>query len=239
MGDDDLERTQDVCLLVSEDSGEEVAFCGPLTIGRHPLNDLEIGHARVSSHHAVIQWNGETWLLRDLGSRNGTTVNGRRVQVPRALATNDRIRIAGQLTWRVQRLSAPRDESGLGATRTVPRKSQPTDIDLHLSFDGTDQGTLRVVTSAGEWSVRTGQRFILLYLLAQARGDWVIDGELKRKLWGRVGAERADPSSFHKLIYDTRQMFQSQGIDGWFIQKQRGRTRLALPADTIHIEGSG
>ena len=31
----------------------------------------------VSRFHARISWNGENWCLRDLGSRNGTYLNGR------------------------------------------------------------------------------------------------------------------------------------------------------------------
>jgi hypothetical protein len=35
-----------------------------------------IASPEVSGQHAVIHWNGSHWVLRDLGSRNGTTLNG-------------------------------------------------------------------------------------------------------------------------------------------------------------------
>src|ERR1051325_4210981 len=52
-----------------------------ITIGRAADNALCLGdnERRVSSHHAQISRHGDTFLLRDLGSTNGTMINGRRV----------------------------------------------------------------------------------------------------------------------------------------------------------------
>ncbi|WP_324786782.1 DUF1707 and FHA domain-containing protein [Streptomyces sp. H51] len=51
----------------------------PLRIGRDPVNGLRLTHETVSRVHAELSRHGGTWVLRDLGSTNGTTVNGRRV----------------------------------------------------------------------------------------------------------------------------------------------------------------
>src|SRR5262245_21361211 len=51
----------------------------PVTIGRLPDNVLQFAADGLSRNHAVIESYGEGWRLRDLGSRNGTKVNGRRV----------------------------------------------------------------------------------------------------------------------------------------------------------------
>lgn len=52
----------------------------PLQIGRDPGNGLRLNHETVSRMHAqLIAAPGGGWLLRDLGSTNGTCVNGRRV----------------------------------------------------------------------------------------------------------------------------------------------------------------
>lgn len=48
-------------------------------LGRSANCDIRIDSARVSSHHAGIQWGNEGWEVRDLGSRNGTFVDGRRL----------------------------------------------------------------------------------------------------------------------------------------------------------------
>ena len=50
--------------------GERVA------IGRLPGNDVHLPSDRVSRRHAVVDRDGDRWLVQDLGSANGTTVNG-------------------------------------------------------------------------------------------------------------------------------------------------------------------
>ncbi|MDX3312100.1 FHA domain-containing protein [Streptomyces sp. NPDC054884] len=50
-----------------------------LRIGRDPVNGLRLTHESVSRVHAELVRQGGVWVLRDLGSTNGTTVNGRRV----------------------------------------------------------------------------------------------------------------------------------------------------------------
>ncbi|WP_217236701.1 DUF1707 and FHA domain-containing protein [Streptomyces sp. AC555_RSS877] len=50
-----------------------------LRIGRDPANGLRLTHETVSRVHAELGRQGGMWVLRDLGSTNGTTVNGRRV----------------------------------------------------------------------------------------------------------------------------------------------------------------
>ncbi|MEW2530089.1 DUF1707 and FHA domain-containing protein [Streptomyces sp. NPDC047071] len=51
----------------------------PLRIGRDPANGLRLSHDTVSRVHAELIHQGGLWVLRDLGSTNGTSVNGRRV----------------------------------------------------------------------------------------------------------------------------------------------------------------
>ncbi len=50
-----------------------------VTIGRLPDNNVIIDNPAVSSHHACIFRDGEDFVVEDLGSTNGTFVNGRRV----------------------------------------------------------------------------------------------------------------------------------------------------------------
>jgi hypothetical protein len=52
--------------------GPRTAF----TIGRSPDCDLPLGDLTVSWHHAELRRSGEGWMLVDLGSTNGTRVNG-------------------------------------------------------------------------------------------------------------------------------------------------------------------
>lgn len=52
---------------------------GPFVIGRGRSSDLWIDDPAVSEHHADLTLSDEGWLLRDVGSRNGTRVNGWRI----------------------------------------------------------------------------------------------------------------------------------------------------------------
>ena len=61
-------------------AGNELGRCIPLqnnlVIGRDPGADLTIADPLVSSHHARVEDRGDSWAVVDLGSRNGTLVNG-------------------------------------------------------------------------------------------------------------------------------------------------------------------
>ncbi len=62
----------------------------PFTIGRQPEKDLVVADARVSREHAVIQLEGQDYVLADVGSKQGTYVNGEKV-TRRKLNPNDRL----------------------------------------------------------------------------------------------------------------------------------------------------
>jgi hypothetical protein len=48
----------------------------PLEIGRDPACGLALDDPRISSRHARLSWTGAGWRVQDLGSKNGTRVNG-------------------------------------------------------------------------------------------------------------------------------------------------------------------
>ncbi len=66
-----------------------------VSIGRLPENDLQLEDDSVSSHHGEINYDGTTHQLTDLGSTNGTFVNGARV-TDSALKPGDQVRF-GQI----------------------------------------------------------------------------------------------------------------------------------------------
>ena len=61
-------------------TGERFPVGNPFTIGRLPGGSLVLTDENVSRNHAVIERTESGWVVRDLGSTNGTTVNGAAIQ---------------------------------------------------------------------------------------------------------------------------------------------------------------
>ncbi|MER7052794.1 MULTISPECIES: DUF1707 and FHA domain-containing protein [unclassified Streptomyces] len=72
----------------------------PMRIGRDPASGLRLTHETVSRVHAELSRQGGMWVLRDLGSTNGTTVNGRRVIGAAVVREGDQIGF-GQMAFRL------------------------------------------------------------------------------------------------------------------------------------------
>jgi len=99
--------------------GGQLPVGGNVTLGRTPDNGVLLTDDRVSRRHALIHVQGgeEYWLV-DLGSRNGTYVNERRVHQPIRLSDGDQIRIGPfRLTFR-QTGGAPMAASRDSATQS-------------------------------------------------------------------------------------------------------------------------
>ena len=71
--------------------------------GRASLNDIVVDEPGVSRQHAGIRGDAQGFTIADLGSRNGTFLNGERIgQEPQKLKNWDRITIGGmtsQIQW--------------------------------------------------------------------------------------------------------------------------------------------
>jgi predicted component of type VI protein secretion system len=80
-------------VLYLEDDSTQLLALDPvqvLTIGRHPDNGGCVACESVSSHHATVSRQADGWYVLDLGSSNGTRVNGAPIEEA-LLANGDRI----------------------------------------------------------------------------------------------------------------------------------------------------
>ena len=62
-----------------------------MVMGRHPSCQIVLDNAAVSRNHAQILESHGTYYIEDLRSRNGTLVNGRKIQGPTRLRDGDEI----------------------------------------------------------------------------------------------------------------------------------------------------
>jgi predicted component of type VI protein secretion system len=74
-------------------AGRMVALAGPVTVGRAGDADLVLADELVSRHHARITPSGSGAIVEDLGSRNGTFVNGEAVPGPTHLTPGDQLQL--------------------------------------------------------------------------------------------------------------------------------------------------
>jgi hypothetical protein len=94
-----------------------------VTIGKAPSNDVALAwDGRLSRLHAVLERFEAGWCIRDLGSRNGTYVNGRRIWDTQPLRPGDEV-LVGQSTlvfrW-------PGQDDAAGTTDSPPPQPELT-----------------------------------------------------------------------------------------------------------------
>jgi hypothetical protein len=110
--------------------GARIRLRGTCTIGRASTSDIVLNDAKVSRRHALIQPQKqyEFWIL-DLGSSNGTYVNGRRISQPVLLRDRDLIEVGPfRLSFRqsktagVTREEQTTSDQTIFAERAIPRQ---------------------------------------------------------------------------------------------------------------------
>jgi transcriptional regulator with GAF, ATPase, and Fis domain len=93
-----------------------------ITIGRAPTNAIVVKDERCSRNHAEVFQSQGSWTLRDLDSRNGTLVDGSRIQTDYTLQAGDVVRIGNTHLAFVNDLSQAFPDS-----HTVLRSAQAVD----------------------------------------------------------------------------------------------------------------
>lgn len=102
----------------------------PFVIGRHSECNLAIPDSRLSRKHAKIDRIGDFFVISDLGSSNGTLLNGKRLSEPATLSDGDRLSLGGlelsvQLTGLKQHVSSAATPGKTAATTAGKRTESP------------------------------------------------------------------------------------------------------------------
>lgn len=110
------------------DSGVDSGMVYPLTeeittLGRSPSNTIQIIDRKVSRFHSEIQRMDNQYILKDLGSKNGTYINDQLITEPYILQNNDKIRIGDTIMY--FEMEASEEEGRDTTTRSVRLVAEP------------------------------------------------------------------------------------------------------------------
>lgn len=175
-------------------------------IGRDPECAAVLSGPDVSRHHAVIRSQGPHRVLVDLKSRNGTWVNGRRIQ-SLVLAPSDVVRIGGWVAI-VTRESgpfgslAPRLFGGQRFRDTLLPIERAAKSDLPIILEGeTGTGKELVARAIHAWSARSGP---FVAVNCAALPEALAEGELFGYRRGAfTGADQASLGHFRAAQHGT------------------------------------
>jgi hypothetical protein len=105
-----------------EGQGKDHALSGACVVGRHASAQFVLGDPLVSRNHFRVVHEDAGWKIYDLGSRNGTRVNGERI-TNRPLADGDKIVVGTTEIEFVQK-----DLLAVGAKPAAARPSAPAPV---------------------------------------------------------------------------------------------------------------
>lgn len=122
-------------------------------LGRAESADICRDVPGLSRRHLAIRREGENWVVQDLGSTNGTFVNGTRIAGPRVLAGGDRV-TAGDLIMTFSRGAAAQPAPAAQTVMFVEKPSAPlitANLDTILSeeTETSEGGHTRALIRAG------------------------------------------------------------------------------------------
>jgi hypothetical protein len=95
---------------LENERGEICVLWADHLVGRAPEASLQLADASVSWRHASVRWTGRVWELQDLGSRNGTFVDGQTLVSGSRLALRPGMRLRfgqGDGAWLVVNVEPP------------------------------------------------------------------------------------------------------------------------------------
>ncbi|MCL6512564.1 MAG: FHA domain-containing protein, partial [Anaerolineae bacterium] len=162
-----------------------------LSLGRHADNDVDLEFPNVSRRHARVERRGDDLVLRDLGSANGTWVNGARVET-HTLRDGDNIRI-GPVILAFKRGFVANDLTVLDAELPQPGLAQRRPVVFVPGFMGTElwQGGARlwpnvrdILTSPERFAVRPDDGIEPRGLLGEVV---IVPNLLKHEQYDRMG----------------------------------------------------
>lgn len=180
-----------------------------ITIGRAPDCDIVILERQVSRYHVRIERDGEGYLLRDLGSKNGTTVNDEPVRgQPYRLRDGDEIVLATAM-----RIGFVAGDATLPLGGLLPAAPQNLVVDKEARRVSLGRRELDPSLSPSQ--------FCLLILLIESKGDVVSRQDVVRAVWPDAVGGVTD-QAVDALVYRLRERLTELDPDHNYIVTLRG-----------------
>jgi len=207
------DNNQEYPLLIAQTGpleGQRWKIKTPLTLGREKDCDIVIPVRQVSRHHSRISPDSQNGaIIEDLGSKNGTYLNGALVQEPQPLVDGDEIQI-----------SLAQHFIYLSSDATMPLESLPLEM---------QKRRLRVDTVARRvWALDveldpplSASQFNLLQALYAQTGAVIPRTEIIEAVWGKA-AEGISEQALDALVRRLRDRLAEIDSDWEYIVTVRG-----------------
>jgi len=177
-------------------------------IGRGSDCAIMLPERQVSRHHARIEWDGGGYLLRDLGSKNGTHVNGQEVRDrPYRLKDGDEIQIALCVKM-----------GFVGADATLPLELTGPDRGLRI-----DRAARRVFIGGHELTPPLSvAQYRLLELLLDHEGEVIARDAIVAAVWSEEETVGISEQAIDALVRRLRDRISAVDPDHAYIVTVRG-----------------
>ena len=205
-------RTRESAMLVLQRGAEAgrrwpLDRSRPITIGRSNDCDIYLPDRQVSRFHARVSWRGDSYQVEDLGSKNGTHVNGQDVTEPTLLQDGDELQIA--LRFKLAFVDA-------GATAP-------------LTFENTNQGLRMDAETRQIWlngvlldPPLSLHQYRLLEALWDSGGGVVTRDQIVNSVWPEASGEGVSEQAIDALVRRLRERLAEIDKDFRYIVTVRG-----------------
>lgn len=206
-----MSEAKEAALLLRIEAGEikkRWSLAAPVTtIGRWQDNDLIIDDRWVSRHHACVRREGDQYLIEDLGSKNGTLVNGRRIGEPTTLVDGDEIQVSPLV---------PLTFVGYASTAPLPAEARTPGLEFDLA--------MRQVRVRGRLldPPLSQAQFTLLALLAEEPGRVYSREEVIAVVWSEAQAEGVSDEAIDAMVRRIRLRLRELDASREYIVTMRG-----------------
>jgi len=202
---------EDYPLLVAQEGplkGQRWQLSNTIVLGREPTCDVVIADRQISRYHARLTPTPEGMIFEDLGSKNGTHLNGTPLTAPVVLQDGDilSIAMAQQFMFLVSDATTPLVDSTPPTGRLM--------MDLRSRRVWVNQQQVVPPLSA--------QQFKLLWLLYKNNGEVVSRPELVAEVWGGENAAGVSDQALDALIRRLRERIAELDSSHKYINTVRG-----------------